>query len=402
MSTPSVLICGASIAGPAAASCLAAAGWRVTVVERADHLREEGQNIDVRGTGREVLRRMGLEDAVRAAHTGETGTAFVDGEGGVLATFGAGTDDSSGPTAELEVLRGRLSRVLHDHGADAVEYVFGDRVVALDDDGEGVDVTFTHARRRRFDAVVVAEGARSRTRELVLPGARIDELGLLSAYLTVPRTAEDDTTWRIFIAGRGRTAHLRPDDLGTARAMLTLYSDVHGLDRLDRGAIATVLRATFGDLGWEVPRILAALDDAPLYVDAVAQVRLPTWSRGRVALLGDAAWCAGPFGTGTTSALTGAYVLAGELATTPDDVAGAFARYETTVRPLVDRAQQLPPGTPGAMHPRSERQRRLVRTALRVAGGPVGTALGKLGGLLPAPAVDTIALPRYEVALRAV
>ncbi|RZT86918.1 2-polyprenyl-6-methoxyphenol hydroxylase-like FAD-dependent oxidoreductase [Pseudonocardia sediminis] len=399
MSRPTVLISGASIAGPTAASWMAAAGWDVTVVERFDHLRDEGQNVDVRGNGREVLRRMGLEDAVRAHHTSETGVACVDADGHPYATFPAGTDDVGGVTAELEILRGQLSRIVYDHSAGSAEYLFGDRITALHDDGRGVDVEFAHSPARRFDAVVIAEGSRSRTRTLVFPDTDIDELGLLAVYATIPRTPGDDRQWRVFWGGRGRLVHVRPDNVGSTRAMLSLQSDVRGLDRLDRADVVTVLRETYGDLGWETPRILAALDDAPLYVDQIARVRLPTWHRGRVALLGDAAWCAGPFGTGTTTALAGAYVLAGELGATPDDVPAAFARYESTIRPLADRAQARV--LPRHAHPRARWQQSLLRAGLRIAAGPVGDALGRIPALDRTPPADAIALPDHGALTRA-
>lgn len=393
MSTPSILVSGASIAGPAAASWLAAAGWDVTVVERSDHLRDEGQNVDLRGTGREVVRRMGLEDAARSRHTSETGTALVDEDGRAYAAWPTGSEDVrsvSSPTAELEILRGQLARLLYDHSADSAEYLFGDRITALHDDGSGVDVEFSRSGGRRFDAVVIAEGLRSQTRRLLFPDAQVEELGYFVAYATIPRTGADDRQWRMHLAGKGRVVHLRPDDVGSTRAMLSLKSDVRGLDRLDRDAVVAVLRATYGDAGWETPRILAALDDAPLYVDQIAQVRLPAWHRGRVALLGDAAWCAGPFGTGTTNAITGAYVLAGELGATPDDIPGAFARYEELLRPSTDRAQSF---VPGAGHPRTARGVSLLRGMLRVLSSPVGKALYRI----PAPPVTTVVLPDYPV-----
>jgi 2-polyprenyl-6-methoxyphenol hydroxylase-like FAD-dependent oxidoreductase len=210
------------------------------------------------------------------------------------------------------------------------------------------------------------------------------------AYATIPRTAGDDRQWRMHLAGKGRVVHLRPDNVGSTRAMLSLKSDVRGIDRLDRDGVVAVLRATYGDAGWETPRILAALDDAPLYVDQIAQVRLPTWHRGRVALLGDAAWCAGPFGTGTTNAITGAYVLAGELGATPDDIPAAFARYEHLLRPSTDSAQTF---VPGAGHPRTARGVALLRGMLRAMSSPVGKALYRI----PTPPVTTVVLPDYPV-----
>ena len=223
------------------------------------------------------------------------------------------------------------------------------------------------------------------------PDPGLNELGLLFAYATIPRTASDDRQWRIHAGGRGRLVHLRPDNVGTTRAMLTLATDVRGLDRLDHDSIVAVLRATYDDVGWETPRILAALDDAPLYLDQITQVHLPTWHRGRITLLGDAAWCAGPFGTGTTNALAGAYLLAGELGATPRDIPAAATRYETILRPQTDRAQTFV--MPRIAHPRTRWQRSALHAGVRALAGPLGTALNRLR--TTAPPVDLITLPDY-------
>ncbi|MGW7315661.1 FAD-dependent monooxygenase [Streptomyces sp. NPDC054854] len=406
MRTPTVLISGASIAGPALAWWLNGYGWRTTVVERFAELREDGQNIDIRGAGREVARRMGIEDAVRAASTGETGTEFVDSAGTPLARFAAGTSDSGGATAELEILRGQLSRIIVERTRDRTEYVFGNRIVSLDEhEGEGeeeedgVTVTFADGAIRTFDIVVIAEGLRSRTRSLLFP--RVDavrELGFYVAYLTVARTDDDTDLWRWHSAGRGRSITLRPDNLGTVRATLAFLSDVRGLDELDRDGQTTVLRRTFADVGWAAPRVLAALDDAPLYFDAVGQARMPSWSSGRVALLGDTAYCASPIsGMSTSLALTGAYVLAGELATRPHRT--AFARYEEVMRPYVDRAQKLPPGAPRIANPRSRIGLAAMNTVLRIAGTPAAARLGGLASRFFTPPADAIDLPDYPPVL---
>ncbi|MFF7503730.1 FAD-dependent monooxygenase [Streptomyces lavendulae] len=404
MRTPTALISGASIAGPALAYWLNARGWRTTVVERFDALRDDGQNIDVRGAGREVARRMGIEDAIRAASTGETGTEFVDASGAAIARFAAGTTDSGGATAELEILRGQLSRILVDRTAKDTEYVFGDRITALDEQGtgtgneDGVTVSFAHGPARTFDVVAVAEGLRSRTRSLAFPGTRaVHELGFYIAYLTIPRTPADTDLWRWHSAGRGRSVTLRPDNLGTIRATLAFMSDVRGLDELDRDGIVTVLRRTFADVGWAAPRVLAALDDAPLYFDAIGQARMPSWSSGRTVLLGDAAYCSSPIsGMSTSLALTGAYVLAGELAAHPHHRT-AFARYEAVMRPYVDRAQKLPPGTPRIANPRTRGGVVMMNTVLRVAAGPVAARVGALASRLFTPAAEAIDLPDYPL-----
>ena len=400
MTAPSILISGASVSGPALAFWLNAHGWATTVIERFDGPRDAGQNIDIRGAAREVLRRMGIEDAVRAASTGERGIEFVDAAGRALAAFPAGESDTGGATAELEILRGELARLLLERTGDDTEYLFGDQIVDLDESDTGVTVTFRHGPPRTFDVVVVAEGLTSRTRSLVFPEATVHELGLCLAYLTIPRTATDNDWWRWYHASGGRSVTLRPDNVGTIRATLSFLSDVRGLEDLDSSDQAQVLRRTFHDAGWQTPRVLAALDDAPFYFDAVGQVRLPTWSRGRVALVGDAAYCPSPLsGMGTSLALVGAYVLAGELAT-HDGHRAAFDRYESIMRPYVRQAQKLPPGTPRLAHPRTRAGVRLLRAALTLAGHPLTQRAGALSSRVFSPPADPIELPHHATPTR--
>ena len=299
-----VLITGASIAGPSLAFWLHRAGIRATIVERAPAFRSGGQNIDVRGAAREVLRRAGLEDAVAAATTGERGTRFVCADDSSLAEFPVTGSETDGPTAGMEVLRGDLARILLDAVQADVEIVHGDRVAAMHEDADGVAVEFEHGAPRRFDLVVAADGLRSSTRALAFDDVRIRSLGLDMSYLTVPRTAADDDWWRWYPAAGGGSANLRPDRHGTMRALLTETTDDRGehpaAER--RGASTRSaaeqrahLRRRFAGAGWESERILAALDDAgDLYFESIGQVKAPRWSAGRIALTGDAAWCASP------------------------------------------------------------------------------------------------------------
>src|SRR6185503_20691379 len=167
MSSTRVLVAGASIAGPALAHWLRRRGAGVTVVERAPELRPGGQAVDARGVTREVIRRMGLDAAVRAARTETAGAYTVDADGKVLETFRADGDGGDGYISEIEILRGDLSRVLHDDTQDGVEYLFGDRIAELTQDPDGVDVAFAGGDRRRFDLVVGADGLHSSLRDVV-------------------------------------------------------------------------------------------------------------------------------------------------------------------------------------------------------------------------------------------
>lgn len=390
-----VLISGASIAGPALAYWLAEYGWNVTIVERAPALRDGGQNIDVRGAGRTVARRMNLEDGIRKATTGELGTEFVHSDGSIVARFPASTSDTSGATAELEILRGDLARLLVDATPDTVDYVFGDSITAIDDQPGCVRVSFDHADDRSFDLVVIADGMNSRTRRLVFGTApTIRPLGLNTSYLTIPRTSADSDWAKWFNAPGGRTMTLRPDAKGTIRATMSFLSPPGAHDGLTPDQQKNLLRATFADAGWEAQRILDSLaQEEDLYFEHIGQVKAPTWTSGRVALLGDAAYCASPIsGMGTSLALVGAYVLAGEIAAHVDH-RDAFRGYERIMRPYVTQAQQLPPGAPRIANPRT----RIGIAALNVAA-KIGAsrAFSAIGGKLFSPPADKIDLPDYS------
>ncbi|MCO1656420.1 FAD-dependent monooxygenase [Pseudonocardia sp. S2-4] len=398
----SVLVSGAGIAGLVFAYWARRHGLEPVVVERAPGLRAEGHGVDLRGAGREVVRRMGLEDAVRAAGTGEQGIAFTDWTGRTRARVGrevfAGFG-GEGPTAELEVLRGQLATLIRDAAGPGVEWVFDDHIAAIDDRGSGpVRVRLAGGGSYEVDVVVAADGIGSATRRLVFGEhdeqgrAWFRPVGVSLAYLTVPRRRGDGSwaTWQHDPGGR--SVILRPDPVGTTRAALSFLAPPCLRGR-DPDAQKALLTGRFIDVGGAAPRVLDALAAASeFYAEDVGQVRMPAWSRGRVVLLGDAGYCPSPIsGMGTTLAVVGAAVLAGELARCPDPAA-AFAAYEERMRPYVDRAQELPPGTPYTGLPRTRWGIRVLHAALRATATPPLT--GMMGRFLSPPA-HTIDLPSH-------
>lgn len=372
------VISGAGIAGPALAHQLSARGWRTTVIERFPQRRDEGQNVDIRGAAREVVRRYGIDDDIRAANTTEVGMRFVRADGSAAASFPVSGDGTDGPTAELEILRGELSRILIEHSADRVDYRFGVQIADVTDHGDRVAVLLADGESIDADLLVIAEGLYSRSRRFVTP-VEVTELGMYIAYATIPRTDADDGWWNWQAATGHRTVHLRPDNLGTTRAMLTFMSDVRGIDELDRTGLTTILRRTFADVGGAAPRVLTAIEDgAPMYFSAVGQARPPVWSKGRITLLGDAAFCNGTFGgAGTSLALIGGYILAGELADS-HDVRSALARYEEKMRPFVDATPTMTEGSLRRMNPATRTGIRVLHSLAGVMAGPVGRAATRL------------------------
>jgi 2-polyprenyl-6-methoxyphenol hydroxylase-like FAD-dependent oxidoreductase len=380
MTSTRALVSGASIAGLSTAYWLHRAGWEVDVVERFDAFRDGGQNVDVRGAAREVLAMMGLEKEVRRRSTTEEGTAIVDGTGRAVARFPV--EDPDGPTADLEILRGDLARVILEALPGTVQVRYGDQIDDVRDLGPQVEVTLRSGTVARYDLLVVAEGVRSRTRDLVF-GSAVSrrELGVDMAYGTIPRTADDDRWWRWYWAVGGRQITLRPDDTGTTRATLAFTTRGRNLADLPRDQALALLREVYHDAGWQAGRILDGFDSSDdVYLDHLTQITMSSWSAGRVCLTGDAAWCVTPLGGGGTSlAMTGGYVLAAYLSH-GEPIEVALGRYQKWMQPLVTDVQQLPPGMPAIAYPASALGVRTLRLGARIGStGPLRRLTSRLG-----------------------
>lgn len=366
-----ILVTGASVAGNTVAWWLTRLGETVEVVERAPAFSEGGQNVDVRGTAREVLRRMGLEQAALIRNTGERGTDWVDEEERTIARF-AVDDVGDGPTAEMEILRGDIARIIHDAVRERAEFRFGDSIAAIVQHDHGVDVRFVSGREARYDLVVVAEGVGSATRELVFPSeARSRWMDITIAFFSIPETAGDGAFARQYNTVGGRGATLKPGPDSRLHVFLGLQKKPEGEQHWDAGRQKAWLRERFAGDGWLIPRLLDGMDETDdFYFDVLRMLRMERWSKGRVILTGDAAWCATPLsGIGTTLAIVGGYVLAGELSRSAD-LATAMANYERVMRPFVDEGQAVPKIVPRLLWPHSRPGLTLLRGAMRLAGTP--------------------------------
>jgi 2-polyprenyl-6-methoxyphenol hydroxylase-like FAD-dependent oxidoreductase len=342
---------------------------------------------------------MGIEADLRAANTGEIGMRFVTDDGSPAASFPmSAPGEVDGPTAEFEILRGELSRILIDHGRQGTDYRFDTRISDLTDHGDHVTAALDDGTAVDADLVVIAEGLRSKTRRFVT-SADVNDLGMYFAYVTLPREDTDDQWWNWQHAPGSLAVHLRPDNLGTTRALLTFISDVRGLEALQPADQIAILRKTFADVGGAAPRVLKQLDSgAPLYFSAVGQVSTPVWSKGRIALLGDAAFCNATFGgVGTSLALIGAYVLAGELSRT-EDTRAALTSYERFMRAnLVDATPPVRMEMLRRANPRTPRGIRTLRTIGAIAASKPGqAAMRTLSRRASRNAVDGLRLPEYD------
>ncbi|ARK11739.1 FAD-dependent monooxygenase [Fibrella sp. ES10-3-2-2] len=392
-----VLVSGASIAGPTLAFWLAKYGFAVTVIERSASLRLGGQNIDVNGPAQRIAQKMGIEAAIRSANTGEVGLQFIDQTNQVAAAFPK--ESSMSGTQELEILRGDLVSILYEATKETVTYRFGDSITGLEQHPEDVAVTFSSGKTERFQFVVAADGVRSSTRRLVFGEEPLfNYLGLYTAYLTIPRKESDNNWWRWYTAVDRRIVMLRPDNQGTIRASVAFMESGEAYEKLSPAEQKSVLKTKLTGAGWEADRIINAIDDTQdVYFDKIGQIKAPRWSVGRVAMIGDAAYCPTPLtGKGTTLAMVGAYLLAGELAS-HERHQDAFVAYEKRMRPYVEAVQKLPPGVPGLVYPSTKLGVSVLNT---VAGVVASKPVQKLVSLFSSKPKaeqkdDDIALPEY-------
>lgn len=383
-----ILINGAGVAGPAFAAMLLSSprSYAITVVERAQSLRTGGQQVDLRSHGLSVAEKTGILAAIKSRCVKESGIAFVDRHGRIRAKLGV-NDSKRGQqalTSEYEIMRGDLVDVLYQTSlaaakraaarrgtpaAEVLKYEFGKHATEIAQQqqeqeaapGEApVDVVFSDGSRGRFDLVVGADGQGSRTRRLAFgeaaSRAAFRSLGVCSALYMVARddAAEvgDPHLAKMYHATGRRTLATRTGDAPATQVSLsTMRPSRKLLDAMAAGAggLAEQKReweVLFRGAGWQDDRLLEGLRTTDDFYSFVAgQVRMDRWSRGRVVMLGDAGYCPSPMtGMGTTCALAGSYILAGELARHGEDIDVALRAYERVGRPFVDEAQQLPKG----------------------------------------------------------
>ncbi|MGV9629381.1 FAD-dependent monooxygenase [Streptomyces sp. NPDC003487] len=364
----SVLISGASVAGPALALGLARYGARVTVVEKAPALRDGGFAVDFRGhVHRRVLTAMGIWDDVHAHQTHMGRQCVVDADGTPRVDLPA--EMMSG---DVEISRGDLARIMYERTKDRVEYVFGDSIAALTDTPDGVEVSFERGAPRRFDLVFGADGLHSNTRRLVF-GDESRYLRFFDHYVAgfpMPNHLGLDRTGRLYSEpGRCVVIGNSDGDPERAGALLVFRSERLAYDRRDVAAHKRILAERFAGMGWETPAVLKALEETDdLYFDAIAQIHIDRLTRGRVALIGDAGYGATMGGMGTGVAIVAAHVLAGELALAGGDHRTAFAEYETRIRDFARGCQKISGNAGPFFAPATERRIRSRDRMYRLLG----------------------------------
>ena len=390
-----ILISGAGIAGPCLAYWLLQHGFDPVLVERAPQLRTGGYIIDFWGLGFDVAEKMGLLPALRNRAYVIDEFRVVDDNGRKTGGFSARALQDLIGDRYLSLLRSDLSRLLYDSLHGKVRTIFGDGVAALAQDEDGVTVTFHHAPPERFDLVIGAGGLHSPVRNCEFGSETRFEnyLGYHAAAFSIAGYPRRDPHAYVSFAAPGRQVSryaLRDD----RAVFFFVFASETGfaIAPHDCDAQKNALRRVFGQDKWELPAILRALDGADdLYFDAVSQIHMDSWTKGRVALVGDA--CFAPSllaGQGSALAMAAAYVLAGELKTASGDHRAAFAAYEKMLQPFMARKQRAARSFARSFAPKTEFGIVLRNQITRLMTHPFIAKL-VMGGMLS----DPLPLPDY-------
>jgi 2-polyprenyl-6-methoxyphenol hydroxylase-like FAD-dependent oxidoreductase len=352
-----VLISGAGIAGPILAYWLRRLGFSPTVVEQASAMRAGGHPVDLWGAAVDVVERMGILPAIEAARTrNDVGVMITRNQSAVEIDLTRLTVEIA--ERHVEIMRGDLVSILYEGTRNTVEYIFGDTITALEENAGGVRVSFARGASRDFMLVIGADGQHSNVRRLVF-GEEQRFRHYIGGYVcgyTIPNDLQLVGRIHRYVAPE-KTAFIFPirqsNELGVgflfrrAKPVDLHHDDVEGQKRL--------LRDVFAGEGWEIPRLLGHLTDArDFYFDSITQIHMESWSRSRIALVGDAGYAPAPaVGGGTTLAAVAAYILAGELAKAAGDHARSFRNYESALRNAVLQSRNIGPAAMKTLIPAS-------------------------------------------------
>ncbi len=341
-----ILVSGASIAGPTVAYWLDRFGFDVTVIEQAGAVRGGGYPIDVRGPAVEVAKRMGILSGLRSAHIDAKRITFLHSNGSVAGTIRPEEITGGVESHDIELPRGDLTELLYGLTRNSsVRYVFNESITSVDDDGKGVTATFRSGASERYDVVIGTDGLHSNTRRLLFGPEEpfSNYLGYCYNGFTMPNfLALSHESLTYTTPGRYAVLSAVRNSPVLHAFLIFALEEIPFSRHQDPVSQRRLVAERFEGIGWEVPRLVTAMEQADdLYFDVVSQIHLERWSKGRVVLVGDSAFAPSFLsGQGSSLAIVGAYILAGELAAW-DNLAQAFAAYEKLMRPYALANQNL-------------------------------------------------------------
>lgn len=338
------MISGAGIAGTTLAFWLKKFGFKPTLVEHAPELRKGGYAIDFMGAGFDVAEKMGLIPAMQKADLNISNIAFVDENSRVKGSMNYRKIKEVLNDRAISLLRSDLAKVIYQNLDKETEIIFDDSIQEITQDDEKVTVTLKSGLTRSFDLLVGADGLHSNIRNLIFGEESQFEkyYGYYTSSFTIDDFFDGGREFSMFNVPNKQIAAYTLNEGRAATFFIFTSSDKIDYPHHDIEKQKQILKNEFQNGGWKCDELLSKIDSASdFYFDSVSQIKMEHWSKGRITLVGDACCCPSLLsGKGSTLAMVGAYILAGELKLANGDYKVAFAEYENSFKPFIDKKQK--------------------------------------------------------------
>lgn len=337
-----ILISGASFAGLSTAYWMKRLGCNVTVVEIAEGLKKGGTPVNIRGNTIDIVKRMGLFEQIQSNRITMESMEFKNSDDVTVRKDIIQNDREQLAEEEYEIERDVLLNMMFEAVKEDVEFIFGESITALKEESHGVDVSFKGGQKRSYDLVFGCDGIHSAVRKLWF-GEETEFSHFLKTYFSITIVnkllIQENTTQMYNEPGKAvlLNAYNNKTDI-----VLCFFSEEEiPYDYRNEEQQQNIILNQFSGLGWRTPELLEEVKNSKtFYFDKLCQMKMPSWTKGRVALVGDAGYCASPAaGMGGSLAIDGAAALADAFQKCDGNFELAFQEYNTSFRPFIEEVQ---------------------------------------------------------------